>query len=335
MWRRTITLEAVRLEEELVLAEQSQPAVEQPNRHDFEETCRLILADIKLARSAVARPRKAVLRDLMAIWTGSGSEAGWAALHNADENLLLVAHSDVVRAYALQMRSFVKACQRADATGTAYRGVMKRLLAGAPIERGDRNLLRELRREENDDWELARARLRVFRNILTSTIAFLVLVLIVLAVWGAHDPGVLVLRSGAEPRPADIALVEVMGGFGGLFSGVAAVRALQSFQRSYGLPLAQAVLKIPAGATSALVGMLLVQHQLFSAFKPIGWDAAPAYAFLFGVGQVAITRRVDSRAADLSADMTSSKPGGRIGGSADGSGAAPASASSRNGKAHK
>ena len=83
---------------------------------------------------------------------------------------------------------------------------------------------------------------------------------------------------------------------------------LRNFQRFYGLPLAQTILKLPAGAVTAVAGMLLLQHGVLGSVGPVDWPTAMAYAVLLGVAQIAVTKRIDSRANDLLGDANSKSP---------------------------
>jgi uncharacterized membrane protein len=174
------------------------------------------------------------------------------------------------------------------------------------VERADRVMLRELRRSQNESWEIARSRLRIFRNILSGTIPFLAIVLVIAAVMSWHDPTLVSLRP--NPESSDVALVEFLGAFGGLLSAVATIRSLRNYQRFYGLPLAQTILKLPAGAATALVGIILLQHGLLG-ITAIDWDKVIPYALAFGIAQIAVTKRIDSRATDLLGDANSKSLG--------------------------
>jgi hypothetical protein len=89
---------------------------------------------------------------------------------------------------------------------------------------------------------------------------------------------------------------------------VATIRAARNFQRFYGLPLAQGILKIPTGAASALAGVLLLQNGLLGAVATPGWDTIMSYALLFGVAQLAVTKQIDSRAGDLLGESNAKSP---------------------------
>jgi hypothetical protein len=83
---------------------------------------------------------------------------------------------------------------------------------------------------------------------------------------------------------------------------------LRNFQRFFGLPLAQTLLKIPAGAATAVAGILLLQHGILGKIGPMEWPDVIAYAVLLGIAQIAVTKRIDSRASDLLGEVNSKSP---------------------------
>jgi hypothetical protein len=179
----------------------------------------------------------------------------------------------------------------------------------SPTDIADRVLLREIRRQQNESWEIARSRVRIFRNILSAAIPFLTLIVIGAGVLSWLRPDFVAFRKPPITGEAsDLALIACLGAFGGLLSAVASLQRLRNFQRFYGLPLAQTILKLPAGAVTAVAGMLLLQHGVLGSVGPVDWATAMAYAVLLGVAQIAVTKRIDSRANDLLGDANSKSP---------------------------
>jgi hypothetical protein len=177
------------------------------------------------------------------------------------------------------------------------------------IDVADRVLLREIRRQQNESWEIARSKVRIFRNILSATIPFLTLIAAAAGILSWIRPDFVGFRKPSITGEAsDLALIAGLGAFGGLLSAVASLQRLRNFQRFYGLPLAQTILKLPAGAVTAVAGMLLLQHGVLGSVGPVDWATAMAYAVLLGVAQIAVTKRIDSRANDLLGDANSKSP---------------------------
>jgi hypothetical protein len=66
-----------------------------------------------------------------------------------------------------------------------------------------------------------------------------------------------------------------------------------------GLQVAQMALKLPAGAWTGLVGIIVLQSTLIQALQPAADGSLAAYAIIFGAGQQALTRFIDQRAGDF------------------------------------
>jgi hypothetical protein len=193
--------------------------------------------------------------------------------------------------------------------GVATSGATAKAPAHALVSTDDRMALRHVREQQFAAWDIARGKARIFRNILTSALPFLVIVLVVLAAISWTSPSLISLRTANDQaQSTDAALVMTLGAFGGLLSAVATVRSLRGFQRSYGLPLAQSLLKIPAGAATAFAGIFLLQDGLLGSVKTTDWKTTLPYALIFGVAQIGVTRKIDSRAADLLGDVNTKAP---------------------------
>ena len=100
-----------------------------------------------------------------------------------------------------------------------------------------------------------------------------------------------------------------MLGFAGFVGGaVGALVLLLSVSVSGGpftLAIAQALLKLPAGATISLVGLFVLQHGTLGILMPQSGNALVAWAILFGVGQQAVTQTIDKRANAIMAGGSS------------------------------
>jgi hypothetical protein len=102
-------------------------------------------------------------------------------------------------------------------------------------------------------------------------------------------------RSAASP--VDMLLVEVVGLIAATLAAATALRRIHGTSSPYGVPFAVAVLKLPSGALTAALGLLLMRAEfvpglsaLDSPAQIIGW------AIVFGYAQQLFTRLVDQRA---------------------------------------
>jgi hypothetical protein len=102
------------------------------------------------------------------------------------------------------------------------------------------------------------------------------------------------------PAPGDVTLVALFGLLGGALSGAFSIRKMHDQSTPYGVPVALALLKLPAGALTAILGILLVRGAFVPGLSQL--DTQPqilAYAFFFGIAQQVVTRFVDERAREV------------------------------------
>ena len=72
---------------------------------------------------------------------------------------------------------------------------------------------------------------------------------------------------------------------------------MQGSSTPYSLPVALAVLKLPTGALTALLGLLLMRGQFISGFSALDFPAQVlAWAVILGYAQQLLTRLLDQRA---------------------------------------
>jgi hypothetical protein len=93
--------------------------------------------------------------------------------------------------------------------------------------------------------------------------------------------------------------VELWGVLGALVGAVAGLRKLRGSTQPIGLQVAQLVLKVPTGALTALVGIVLLQAALTPSLQPVSRGKLAAFAILFGAAQEALTSLVDRTAGQL------------------------------------
>jgi hypothetical protein len=129
------------------------------------------------------------------------------------------------------------------------------------------------------------------------------------------------------PAPGDVALVALFGLLGGALSGTLAIRKLQGSSTPYSVSTALSLLKLPSGALTAIVGILLVRGEFIPGLSQL--DNQPqilAYAFIFGIAQLAVTRYVDDRGQEVMRRVPSKAAPEREKEAADGERAPPEAA---------
>ncbi len=95
----------------------------------------------------------------------------------------------------------------------------------------------------------------------------------------------------------DVPAILVLGGAAAALSAAVALRQVKGSSTPFSLPVALAVLKIPTGALTALLGLILLRGQFIPGFSALDFPAQVlAWAVLLGYAQQLLTRVIDQRA---------------------------------------
>jgi hypothetical protein len=171
------------------------------------------------------------------------------------------------------------------------------------------------------------ARVRSFRNVLITGAVLLSMLVIAVCLVGARYPKAIPLCSNPSstttttaaaasprqmvcptsemaatsvPRGGDVAVVALMGVLGAALSATLAVQKLRGTASPYAVPVALACFKLPAGALTAIAGLLLIKGDFVPGFSQLDSQGQIlGYALVFGVAQHLVTRFVDQRADDV------------------------------------
>lgn len=109
-------------------------------------------------------------------------------------------------------------------------------------------------------------------------------------------------------RAGDVLLIEFVGLVAAALSGSASLRRLKGTTTPFGLPVALAIVKLPTGALTAVVGLLLMRGGFVPGLTAL--DSSPqilAWAVIFGASQQLLTGVVD-RQAHAVLDHVGGKP---------------------------
>jgi hypothetical protein len=97
--------------------------------------------------------------------------------------------------------------------------------------------------------------------------------------------------------PWDVPIVEIVGLLAAALAAAFAVRSIQGTSTPYSLPVAVAVLKLPAGALTAVLGLLLMRGGFIPGLSALDTSAQiVAWAVVFGYSQQLLTHFVDEQA---------------------------------------
>ena len=111
------------------------------------------------------------------------------------------------------------------------------------------------------------------------------------------------------PTGGDAALVLAVGLTAGAFAAALSVRGIRGTSTPYGVPVAIAWLKLPAGALTALFGMLMVHGGFVPGLSALDTQGQIiAYSIVLGYAQQVFTRLIDSQAQAVLDKAPSSEP---------------------------
>ena len=121
-----------------------------------------------------------------------------------------------------------------------------------------------------------------------------------------HDPAIAKTVAGG-----DIWLVELLGLLGAALTGAAALRNLKGTTTPYFVSVTLALFKLPTGAVTAVVGLLLMRADFVPGLSALDTSAQIlGWAVVFGIAQQLVTRFADSKAAGLLESVQGQGAGG-------------------------
>jgi hypothetical protein len=97
-------------------------------------------------------------------------------------------------------------------------------------------------------------------------------------------------------KPGDIMVVELVGLTAAAVAAAAAIRNIKGSSERYGLPFALAALKLPTGAVTAVLGLLLMRGQFVPGLNALdNAGQIVAWALVFGFAQELFTHFIDQQ----------------------------------------
>jgi hypothetical protein len=102
----------------------------------------------------------------------------------------------------------------------------------------------------------------------------------------------------------DVLIVELVGLVAAALAGAIALRDMRGTSTPYAVPVALIVLKLPAGALTAVLGLLFMRGGFIPGLTALDTSAQIlAWAVIFGYAQQVFTRLVDDQGQDLLNDV--------------------------------
>src|SRR5215471_2345546 len=239
-------------------------------------------------------------------WTGRECDEAGQALDTASQALLMIQDKDVVKSQLIDMTAEVATSLGAmDSRAGDYLDTLQKLADDTQtLLPAGRAQLRAIRAVSQSSDLAAQRDARAYRNTLIEVGALLFVVLAAVALLAAASASFRRLFLGAEKHFVDpggwfVLQLEVVAALAGLTTSVLTLRNYVGFQRSYGLPFIQAVLKGCTGAATGLLGVLLVESGLVGNVDVTTPSRAFAAAIVFGSAQYLFTRLVDKQANEV------------------------------------
>jgi hypothetical protein len=162
------------------------------------------------------------------------------------------------------------------------------------------------------------ARARSLRNTLIIAAALLTVLVVLVCLVGWFFPEAIPLcftaesacpsTDGRTPQAGDVPIVALMGMLGGAMSATFAIQKLRTTPTPIpnDLQIALAFLKLPAGALTAIGGLVLIHGEFIPGLTDLDSQGQIlAYAIVLGVAQQLVTRFVDQKAEDVLAAVPS------------------------------
>ncbi len=207
-------------------------------------------------------------RTLAGWWSGDQVERAWRAVKEARADLVLVQDDVVAQGRIVSVTPTLRTRASTVATPAA---------ASTPIQQHQEVIAANAA----SDQEFAAARqLRNALWILTAILVVFVAIALILDV--------------------DHRSIILVGGLAGAFTGILPLASATKLLTPYSVTLVQVLIKIPAGAIAALLGVYFLAGSV-GALAPATGATAYFYAVLFGLSQQALTGLADNQVKKLAA----------------------------------
>ncbi|MGY1672667.1 hypothetical protein [Geodermatophilus sp. SYSU D00710] len=290
-----------------------------------------VRAHLEKARNAAFR-RDPLSGRLANWWRGTLVEAAYRHVHAAE-----VRPIDLYDAHELQAEirpAVVRANSVLNPADPRQRTVEE--FRGYTSTEQLRSRLRNTVRDSYASLDARQAQLRSFRNILLLAALSITVLMTVTLVTVSYSPTVLPLcfpadadtgavlatqarlncptRSGTTaPSGGDVLVVGLLGLLGGALTAAIAIRNLRGTTVPYDVPVALAMLKVPLGAFTAVLGLVAIRGDFVPGLSALDSQVQIlAYALAFGFAQQLLSRLLDRQAQTLLDAMPSKDTGDQV-----------------------
>ncbi len=294
----------------------------------------LVLADRTRRHLVTARdaaqgdPDRSLWQRIAGAYSGSALERTASNVDAAEADLLRLAPEPFVAGQIPSLLAHVRSHLQADDP----RAERLEQLAARPVHEfseSERDSIVAAVRAASSAGRREIVQVRSFRSILWLTATLLTLAVIALAILGFSRPSVLPLCFAPETESSakvvcptaeqaitgtagaddvmratagrwDILTAEILGLIAAAVAAATALRSIRGTSTPYSLPVALALLKLPLGALTAVLGLLLMRGNFVPGLSALDTPGQVlAWAILFGYAQQVFTRFVDQQAHNV------------------------------------
>lgn len=252
-------------------------------------------------------------------------------IHAAEADLLRLAPIDYLLGQISTLQAYVREHLPASDPRRAGIEALVRSAGTGKLGEAQRGAIVAAAREANAEARREVTRVRSFRNVLLACAAILTVAAIGVAILGIVQPDAMPLCfhpgnkvvcpteevlappnvsdiDGAIARaasPWDLPIVELVGLIAAAVAAAVSLRSIKGTTTPFGLPVALALLKLPTGALTAVLGLLLMRGQFVPGLSARDSSAQIiAWAVLFGYAQQLFTGLVDAQTQTVLDDVS-------------------------------
>jgi hypothetical protein len=237
--------------------------------------------------------------------TGGDVEYVWRTIHAADVELLRIADPADLAGRSAEIDATTT--RYLPATDSRREDLHRRFIQGKGVlTRADSAAAVAAYQAALAEFDSQQRRVRSFRNVLLATTLVMAGAVIVLALLAARWPNALDLcavrnqcPTGAHregPTGGDVILVELLGAAAAMLIGATSLARVRGTATPYAVPMVTALLKVPTGALTAVLGLSLILADVVPGVRLTTSGQVVAWAIVLGAGQQTFTQLVDRQA---------------------------------------
>ena len=251
------------------------------------------LVDETRKRLQVARDRVQRRATPIPAWSGVDVEHAWANIHSAEVILIQLSDSDTVKAMVPNIIADAHLLGPQDKLIARLDAFTKKKTLNDADRKSIAQCVTSIYRATTEQFMQTRS----FRNIMFSTTFVLTLLAVVVGILGALPLGA---SMWAPKTGLSLWLAELLGLLGASIVGSAVIRRMHGSSQPYAIPMASLLVKLPTGALTAAVGLMVLRAGFADPLiADAGTAKLVAAALVLGASQQTFTRLIDEQAQNV------------------------------------